>query len=742
MQHTKYLQTRLLHDNRNLIELELKDMLKYGTTTKMISDRLHYIFNEYGCSYLGYQLIRFLHSKSTSEGDFHLIFGQSFAAQNLSSPSQASVEDKKRYAQLLADLVKETAYTPIDHTYAIALFETILIENCFLEKDGQLRPITKWDAYDTAHMLSMSLPEAEMLVSKTFTDGSLSVLNAHNLIEKFSFLADLSKEKRNALLVAYKEEEKSKRRVTGTDRKAGVTTKVGNVFSDLFKDVDALKTETGFAQFYKKLIKEAPRLKGASNTARIIFEQILSFAVKLAEPDYYAAETKEVTVFSDLKKHVDQALDSFSKTDGDYYPLSEEARRALMRNLFAENSADNLKEAYFSWSVPIWTGEAIKKDSLASRTEAVLTGKKPVRKEDILVALFIVCSRFWENIVSSSKAEKEIHAVRTNRLKNYINAANMYLKQAYLQKYYLPHPTESVITYAILAGDHAGICYADSIAQLEENAAIIHYSTTNPARFGIPKSNRENRVTVSDFDQAQQDLFERLEGKIRRFLYRCIYSNPNDNLLTQIKIIAKNIHQVYVAERFAGIDVYFTEREKDGAASFEYGFIPTVNIGRSYVQIGNILDDFYQILIGKQKIDLLFRETRIPETWRKELNKEDLYAPWTIDTRYPEIKKLPKELQQLLYTKALLVLLQREIITLLRLSPRQEPVERRDRIDDHETDIINSNVPETEEEMEEDEARQETAFPFPVEISVGKHVIVKIPALDNVTFSADKCREI
>ena len=745
MQHTKYLQTRLLRDNRNLIDLELRSMLKHATTTTMIADRLRYIFEEYGCSYFGYQLIRHLHTKHTDsmpEEEFHLIFGQTFCAHNLSSPSQASMDDKRRYAKILADLAKENTYASIDSTYATDLFETVLISNRFLEKDGQQRPITKWDAYDISRMLSIPLPEAEILVAKTFTDGSLSVLNARNLIEKSSFVAELSKEKRDALISEYEITTKNKRRVTYTDRKAGVTDKTGSIFSDLFQNKDTLKTEIGFAKFYEKLIKEAPRLKGCSNTARIIFEQLLTFAVKVSSPDYYPEDTAEETVFHDLKKFVNQALSDFSEKGGDYHPLSMEARRALMQNLFVESTAGNLKEAYFSWSVPVWTGEGIKKDAMGSRVEAVLTGKKAVRKEDILIALFIVCSRFWENKSFSVKTAETARSTLTNRLKCFINAANMYLKQAYLEKFYLPHPTEAVITYAILAGESAGDLYRDSIERLEENDAIIHYSTTNPSRFGIPEPIRTECVTVSDFDPNQQDMFGKLDGKIRRFLYRCVYAHPDNDLLIQIKAVARNIYRVFAAERFMGVDIYFSERREEEIVIGEYGFIPAINIGRSYVRIDDTPGDFYKILIGKEKIGLLFRETRIPQKWRIELKKEELYIPKTIEDSYPEIKKLDEKLQQQIHARALLVLLQREIITLLGLSPSQETVERPDRIDDCEKEITKSVADstfwETEEEMEADEERRETEFPFPVKISVGEHIIFKIPTLDNVTFRIDK----
>ena len=822
MEYTRFLQTNLLRDDRKLIELEMGKLLTHATTKEIIAERIGHICDQYGYSYFGFQLIRYLHanySDPVPDAEYHTIRNERFAVTNISAPMQASADDRKRYAMILSNLVDGNQYDPIDGTYARSLFEAILIQNRFLKKDGKLRPITKWDVYDIGRMLNLKLFDVESIACKSFADGALSGVDARNLIEKFSFAANLTKEERDKLLLEYQNETQRKRPVDYKSRKPGVTSNMVSDFSKLLNPEVPMDRGTWTKIFLEKLVDESPRLKGYSNTARIIFEQILVFAQKCASPEFYSNGAKDEQFFKDLKNHVNQALEDFTKKNGRYEPLPDETRKALVADILAKGNTDNLKVAYFSWSVPVWTGDGVKRDSLVNRLEKVLKGKIAVRKEDILIALFIACARQWEhqkdilmpvpdceaekiNNLTTNERAKEIHSAVKNRLKWFINNANILLSAAYLDRFYLPHPTEAAISYAILTRSQAGGLYLDGLSTLEALKTTVCYSTTNPGMFNIPEplkvqkeqkeqEEKEKQETQEEKEkqEAQERLFNSLNNKIQRYLYRCVYTSPKAELLLQIKNIAKEIQKVYVAERFKSIDIYFTELKRDGNIVCEYGFIPAINIGRKYQQLGDLPGELYEVLFGNRKITIPLRETRIPREWRSEhkvyhpsrlveecsrftikmsgkklrlkkatskyqvSKKQKINTVWTVHTRYPEMKDLNDQLKQLVHARALLVLLQREIMALLRIKPCREatiysdpiedqeaavqpdPVEDQEAAEKHEEAILTIVGDATKVDIEKEEERQERFFPFPVEISIGRRAILKLPALDAVTFS-------
>ena len=809
MEYTRFLQTNLLRDDRKLIELEMGKLLTHATTKEIIAERIGHICDQYGYSYFGFQLIRYLHanySDPVSDAEYHTIRNERFAVTNISAPMQASVDDRKRYAMILSNLVDGNQYDPIDGTYARSLFEAVLIQNRFLKQDGKLRLITKWDVYDIGRMLNLKLSDVESIACKSFADGALSGVDARNLIEKFSFAANLTKEERDKLLLEYQNETQRKRPVDYKYRKPGITSNLVSDFSKLLNPEGPVDRDTWMNDFLKKLVDESPRLKGYSNTARIIFEQILVFAQKCADPEFYRNGVKAEQFFDDLKNHVNQALEDFTNKNGLYQPLPDEICKTLVADIIAKGNTDNLKNAYFSWSVPVWTGEAIKRDPLGSRLEKVLKGKVAVRKEDILIALFIACARQWEhqkdilmpvpdcdaekkkiNNLTTNERAREIHSAVKNRLKWFINNANILLSAAYLDRFYLPHPTEAAISYAILTRSQAGGLYLDGLSTLEALKITVCYSTTNPGMFNIPeplKVQKEQKAQEEkEKQEAQERLFNSLNSKIQRYLYRCVYTSPKAELLLQIKNIAKEIHKVYVAERFKSMDIYFTEIKRDSNIVCEYGFIPAINIGRKYQRLGDLPGELYEVLFGNRKITIPLRETRIPREWR---SKHKVYHPsrlveecsrftikmsgkklrlkkitgkyqvsknqkmstvWTINTRYREMKDLDDQLKQLVHARALMVLLQREIMALLRIKPCREatiysePIEDQkaavqpEPIEDHEKAILAIVGDAEKSDIEEEEARQERFFPFPVEISIGKRTILKLPAMDAVTFS-------
>ena len=797
MGYTEYLQRSLLGDSRKLIELKMRNFLGKGGEEKLISQWIGNICDAYGCSYFGFQLIRYLHTTynvAMPEQEQHTILGVHFPAANTASPVKPSEEDKKRYAQILADLVVNNSYDAVDGVYAKALFETILIHNKFLEKDGSLRAIGKWDVYDVCRMLHMDYADAVNIAFKTFTDGSLSVMDARNLIEKFSFAANLTKMQRDTFVGEYTKQVHGIRKKTFTARKPRVTENLGKGFGKLLNPDVPMNQQEWSEKFMEHLIDETPNLMGYSNTARIIFEQILGAFTISTEPNFDAQKITDEQLFRDINMRVKGALMDFTEKTGGYSPLSGEDRGQLMKEILGRNNVNNLKDAYFAWSVPVWTGEQIKRDSLGSRMEDVLTGKVAVRKEDILIALFIVCSEVWSQqndlclIAIGSKKKKAAVAVMSvqeqkewknkivcNRLKLFINHVNMYLKKASLDSFYLAHPTEAAICYAILTREKAGDFYLDNVSKFKENPGKVYYTTAYPSRFGIPEWRNPDFVRVNEFPQTQEDLFKSLDGKIRRYLYRSEYVNPQADLLMQIRALAKKIHAVYVQEQFAGLDVYFSEKEEENRRVCEVGFIPAINMGRVYTKIDDVSEDFLKILLGEKKILLQFRETRFSKAWKQKKKvhhpemlveergglalrksaqqlklkrtvgiyrvsrKQKICPIWTINSRYTDMKNLNPQLAQLVHTRALLTLLQCEIMALLHIQTKQETAKRADIAEDDEAGILNlireDATAGNNAMLEEEEEWMEQYFPFPVEISLGSTISLKLPALDIVSLS-------
>ena len=91
---------------------ELAESLSFPTSRDVFREKLTAICAEYGCQFLGFNLIRLLHKEYSilipDNSTVALIDGEMFAISNISKPSAVSDIDKERYARILANLACKT----------------------------------------------------------------------------------------------------------------------------------------------------------------------------------------------------------------------------------------------------------------------------------------------------------------------------------------------------------------------------------------------------------------------------------------------------------------------------------------------------------------------------------------------------------------------------------------------------------------------------------------------------------
>ena len=116
---------------------EKAESLSYDKSRKIFREQLSAICAEYGCQFLGFNLIRMLHKEKIHvdiqvNNDEVAICGHIFAKENISKPSAISNEDKEKYAHILAQVTCATGNWPMTEELAAARFCTLLKANLYL----------------------------------------------------------------------------------------------------------------------------------------------------------------------------------------------------------------------------------------------------------------------------------------------------------------------------------------------------------------------------------------------------------------------------------------------------------------------------------------------------------------------------------------------------------------------------------------------------------------------------------
>ncbi len=633
---------------------ELAESLSFPTSRDIFREKLSAICAEYGCQFLGFNLIRLLHKEYSilipDNSTVALIDGETFAISNISKPSAVSDIDKERYARILANLACKTGKFPMSESLALARFEVLLKENLYLEDDLQVkRAITRKDILNFARALALNCDQTNALLFKTLdcveydkkttkkreviTTASVvecSVLkdtSAADLIERFVINNNESVLEREEILAEYTVRTQGIRKTSVDGREDNITQVVRDGFYEKVLAVKDLSYDDRKKLCMEYLVENARFLDAPNRTAKLLYEKLLCYVRNRMLLQYERANNDK-ELFDQLHKHLIK--------DNTHIGLSQKEREALTQLLLQSEDYDSLEDAYKSWAVPTVNsdGEPIRIE-LGRRLERILRGDSgiSIQKRDILFALFLACSLEWEY---DSETSIDMLKMRLNRFEN---LANELLQHAFLDydQFYLPHPLEASIAIAIMCGHLAEGVFGDVTAELQ------HWSkgaktNSNEAQKKLPARAPDGKQKLSTQDKKKLDS---IDASVQNAMKKMTEIAAEETIVAQISTLASQIYTIWKKESFRGIDVYF---EKEGT----WGYIPITSVGQSYQTVGKTPEWVHSVLYGVARI-------QVPYTSRIRTGKDEINTLQNIiDDKLPELDEANT---CVLHRKALMYLL-------------------------------------------------------------------------------------
>lgn len=573
---------------------ERAEELSYAKTREIFRTQLEAICVEYGCQFLGFNLVRKLHKEYGApvqgRDDLVSINGITFARDDVVKPSAISDDDKDKYAGILANITCSTDLFPMSEDLAASRFGVLLKENLYLEDDLQAkRDVSRKDILNIARGLGFSLQDTNELLFRTLECGVLTDISATDLIERFIIENNQSIMEREQMLVEYKKRTKNIAKTEVDKRKENITQTVCDKFVD---EVLSANKELTYEECKVKclnyLVKNARFLDAPNRTAMHMYRKLLCY-IRNAMNGEYKGSSDEKAIFERLK---------YALITSDECVLSEEEQILLVQTLLESENCDTLEEAYTSWAVPSVNkvnGEMAKIE-LGSRLEGLLCGyqKVQIQKTDILFALFLACSLEWEyNDIT------DIEVLHT-RLNRFINLANEVLNKAYLvnDRFYLPHPLESSIAIAIMCGPLAEGVFRDVTSELQRYGERIK-TNSELARIALPPKVEGETNNLPKIGSKKEKDYKNLHGSIMNAMHQLRHGVQYNEIFYEAAEIAQKIRDVWKNNNFRSIDIYFSP---DGT----WGYIPAVSIGKNYKQVGKTPSIIQGILYSGKKLETVF----------------------------------------------------------------------------------------------------------------------------------------
>ena len=580
---------------------EKAESLSYDKSRKIFREQLSAICAEYGCQFLGFNLIRMLHKKKIHvdiqvNNDEISICGHIFDKENIAKPSAISNEDKEKYAHILAQVTCATGNWPMTEELAAARFCTLLKDNLYLEDDLKTtREIERKDLLNVARGLALSYQDTNELLFRTLECGVLTDTSAADLIERFIIENKQSVSEREKMLTEYTARAPHKK-ASIDKRKDNITQIVRDTFYEKIISTDEVSCyDDRRSLCLDYLVKNARFLDAPNRTAASIYTRLL-----ICIRDTMNGEYDEITDEKAIFKRLRAALIT-SRTD---WSLSKEEQISLVQELLASEDCDTLNEAYTSWSIPsIHAGEEkLGKIELGTRMEHIVTGDGDIQiqKKDLLFALFLACSLAWEGT-----EETDIDVLRA-RLDRFINLSNELLRKAYIEneRLYLAHPMESSIATAIMCGSLAEGVFRDVTENLKLLGDRIR-TNSELSRTKLPPKVPGETARLPQINPEEEADYDKLHDSVMTAMHQLRHGINDENNKNRNKIlyeaadIAQKIRDIWKRHNFRSIEIYF---HPNGT----WGFIPTASIGKDYKEVGNTPKGIQEILYGNQKLKVIF----------------------------------------------------------------------------------------------------------------------------------------
>lgn len=573
---------------------EQAESLSYAKSREIFREELSAICAEYGCQFLGFNLIRMLHNEKIHvdmqvNNDGVVICDHIFAKENIVKPSAISNEDKEKYAYILAQVACATGNWPMIEELAIARFYTLLKDNLYLQDDMKTtREVNRKDILNVARSLALSYQDTNELLFKTLECGVLSDTSAADLIECFIIENNQGVLEREDMLAEYSICTRNIRPTPIDKRKDNITQIVCDTFYETVLSVNknvCYEDRRNLCLDY--LVKNARFLDAPNRTAMLLYEKLLCYT-RNAMIGQYEEVSNDKELFDRLNKYL--------ITDDTHVALSSKERVALTQLLLSYQDYDRLEDAYNSWAIPTVNsnGELIRIE-LGSRMEKILRGDRniSIQKKDILFALFLACSLEWEY-----DNETDIE-VLLQRLNHFENLANELLQNAFLgsDQFYLPHPLETGIALAIMCGPLAEGVFGDVVAELNYWSKGTKTNST-AAQKKLPVSAPDDKQQKK-LSKEHDRIWKSIDGSVRNAMKKLLEINADKNIVDQITSLALAIYSVWEKEDFCGIDIYFD-------ANGTWGYLPITSIGLSYQAAGETPEWAHSVLYGTTNLEIPF----------------------------------------------------------------------------------------------------------------------------------------
>lgn len=559
---------------------------KYQAYLERCRQELENLREQYCSGMLAYAFIRLIHQKYKPEEHKDgtcTILGKTVHLCNLNRPSDIIDEDRKIYAEILTSIVTKNRGKEQGRRWKPIFKKLMSDKKEYLTLTTQNRK----EIEEACIALNWESADLDFLLLR-LGDTGLQANSLHDMLVRFVLDTEGASfehyEKLQTLCGTFKSENS----VVETNYKAGETKVTYKRLEMIIKD-PSLKMDEKITQYVAELEKYAGIFQGRSKTARNTLEHILLLTAhglgwKIEEvetylKDFLDPQKKNVMLIEPNRRATlsNTILFDYSKVilGCKIEPLSENKQKQLVQAVLSHyaNTDSDIFEKEIAFAPSVYdprlsypSAEATRagveffKAPLTRHFEHLLRGEEPIKKQDMLFALYLLCAK-----VSKVKEPG-------NYYKAFEKTANAVLTHCNLPKWYAPHVLEYTIGKAIFGGSRFEDVFGDiTEAYKLMNGARLPDVTVEKKAEGIT-----NETEFDPFEDAFKDTIEEIkkwsqkittqtkikiheldeQTDIAEKLYVKIYK-ANEAIYANLQKIAKEICLVWKNTGWLGMHVVF-----------------------------------------------------------------------------------------------------------------------------------------------------------------------------------------
>lgn len=419
--------------------------------------------------------------------------GTQLRFEDISIEHATSLSDSERddYVRLLTDIAaRQRDY---DAEFALALIRKAFEPVSVVRKRSRTTLLTRQEAFALGHVLGLSLEEMDWFLLRVFDVGcSFSFSDSDDLIEAYGFMTGAGTSDVDALKAAYSAacEKRDTVNVCCDDKVVNWTRDVTDSLSDNVSRWKVYNTVERDEKFMEWMEERSPFLDLASLSALRVYRNLAVFTYDLAtqteiSPDVDSKKRykdEEITDFVRCFREIVQEKDYAEYTIDALFEngkISGAKCKKVAGSLLLENFNFNMTDQ--TDKCKAWHFVAMKTDGKMtvsgginksrSRVEDILKGKiRRIEKSDLLYLLWFAANLCWFD--SETKVTTD---VMNDRLRDFIDVAEICLAEAGLPAFYPPHLMEQcmllsfVYAYNSCEGCEPAVVYEEICSAVPEH---------------------------------------------------------------------------------------------------------------------------------------------------------------------------------------------------------------------------------------------------------------------------------